>query len=161
MEVKECIELLYNLKTLDKKLLDLFEKKIGLSLTRFQIIKYLHESSFCTSKQISQTLEIDAAAITRHIKILENEGYKVVIEGATNAETKTSYAEIGIQFAKQYIADKEKNKHLYVTLCGSGIGISIALNRFKTIICARVTSEEEARLAKLHNNANILCFGGR
>ena len=41
-------------------------------------------------------------------KILENEGYKVVIEGATNAETKTSYAEIGIQFAKQYIADKEK-----------------------------------------------------
>ena len=94
-------------------------------------------------------------------KILENEGYKVVIEGATNAETKTSYAEIGIQFAKQYIADKEKNKHLYVALCGSGIGISIALNRFKTIICARVTSEEEARLAKLHNNANILCFGGR
>ena len=77
MDVKECIELLYNLKILDKKLLDLFEKKIGISLTRFQIIKYLHESSFCTSKQISQTLEIDAAAITRHIKILENEGYVV------------------------------------------------------------------------------------
>ena len=77
MDVKECIELLYNLKILDKKLLDLFEKKIGISLTRFQIIKYLHESSFCTSKQISQTLEIDAAAVTRHIKILENEGYVV------------------------------------------------------------------------------------
>lgn len=77
MEVKECIELLYNLKNLDKKLLDLFEKKIGISLTRFQIIKYLHESSFSTSKQISQSLEIDAAAVTRHIKILEKEGYVI------------------------------------------------------------------------------------
>lgn len=77
MEVKECIELLYNLKTLDKKLLDLFEKKIGLSLTRFQIIKYLHEVSFSTSKQIANNLEIDAAAVTRHIKILEKEGYVI------------------------------------------------------------------------------------
>ena len=77
MDVKECIELLYNLKNLDKKLLDLFEKKIGMSLTRFQIIKYLHESSFSTSKQISQSLEIDAAATTRHIKILEKDGYVI------------------------------------------------------------------------------------
>ena len=72
MDVKECIELLYDLKILDKKLLDLFEKKIGISLTRFQIIKYLHTSSSSTSKQISQSLEIDAAAVTRHIKILES-----------------------------------------------------------------------------------------
>ena len=77
MDVKECIELLYNLKNLDKNLLDLFEKKIGISLTRFQIIKYLHESSFSTSKQISQSLEIDAAATTRHIKILEKDGYVI------------------------------------------------------------------------------------
>ena len=77
MDVKECIELLYNLKNLDKKLLDLFEKKIGISLTRFQIIKYLHTSSSSTSKQISQSLEIDAAAVTRHIKILEKEGYVI------------------------------------------------------------------------------------
>ena len=99
MEVKECIELLYNLKTLDKKLLDLFEKKIGLSLTRFQIIKYLHESSFCTSKQISQTLEIDAAAITRHIKILENEGYVVKRRNENNNR------EILIELSEKAIED--------------------------------------------------------
>ena len=75
MEVRDCIELLYNLKILDKKLIDLFEKKIGISLTRFQIIKYLHEVSFTTSKQLAQSLEIDAAAITRHLRILEQEGY--------------------------------------------------------------------------------------
>ena len=77
MEVRDCIELLYNLKILDKKLIDLFEKKIGISLTRFQIIKYLHEVSFTTSKQLAQSLEIDAAAITRHVKVLEQEGYVI------------------------------------------------------------------------------------
>ena len=77
MEVRDCIELLYNLKILDKKLIDLFEKKIGISLTRFQIIKYLHEVSFTTSKQLAQRLEIDVAAITRHVKVLEQEGYVI------------------------------------------------------------------------------------
>ena len=77
MEVRDCIELLYNLKILDKKLIDLFEKKIGISLTRFQIIKYLHEVSFTTSKQLAQSLEIDAAAITRHLRIREQEGYVI------------------------------------------------------------------------------------
>ena len=77
MEVRDCIELLYNLKILDKKLIDLFEKKIGISLTIFQIIKYLHEVSFTTSKQLAQSLEIDAAAITRHLRILEQEGYVI------------------------------------------------------------------------------------
>ena len=77
MEVRDCIELLYNLKILDKKLIDLFEKKIGISLTRFQIIKYLHEVSFTTTKQLAQSLEIDAAAITRHLRILEQEGYVI------------------------------------------------------------------------------------
>ena len=77
MEVRDCIELLYNLKILDKKLIDLFEKKIGISLTRFQIIKYLHEVSFTTTKQLAQSLEIDAAAITRHLRILEQGGYVI------------------------------------------------------------------------------------
>ena len=77
MEVRDCIELLYNLKILDKKLINLFEKKIGISLTRFQIIKYLYEVSFTTAKQLAKSLEIDAAAITRHLRILEQEGYVI------------------------------------------------------------------------------------
>ena len=84
MEVRDCIELLYNLKILDKKLIDLFEKKIGISLTRFQIIKYLHEVSFTTAKQLAQSLEIDAAAITRHLRILEQEGYVIKRRNESN-----------------------------------------------------------------------------
>ena len=46
-----------------------------ISLTRFQIIKYLYEVEVATPKQIAQILKIDAAAITRHLKKLEEGGY--------------------------------------------------------------------------------------
>ena len=46
-------------------------------------------------------------------------------------------------------------------VCGSGIGMSMAANRFKGIRAALVRSGLEARLARQHNNANILCLGAR
>ncbi|AZZ65668.1 RpiB/LacA/LacB family sugar-phosphate isomerase [Metamycoplasma phocicerebrale] len=94
-------------------------------------------------------------------KRLTNEGYKVQLYGSKDANTSISYADVAIDFAKELKKDPESNKTKYVAFCGSGIGISIALNRFKDIRCARVTNEEEAKLAKSHNNANILCMGGR
>ena len=50
---------------------------------------------------------------------------------------------------------------LGILLCGSGIGMSMAANRFADIRAAVCRSEEDARLAKEHNNANILCLGAR
>lgn len=75
MGVKECVKLLHDIKILERKVADIFEKKLGISLTRFQIIKYLYEVEVATPKQITQILEIDAAAITRHLKKLEEGGY--------------------------------------------------------------------------------------
>ncbi len=48
-----------------------------------------------------------------------------------------------------------------ILICGTGIGISIAANRFSGIRAALLYSDEVARLAKQHNNANVLVFGGR
>lgn len=48
-----------------------------------------------------------------------------------------------------------------ILICGTGIGISIAANRFKGIRAALLYSEDVARLAKEHNNANVVVFGGR
>ncbi|WP_205852851.1 RpiB/LacA/LacB family sugar-phosphate isomerase [Mycoplasma phocoeninasale] len=93
-------------------------------------------------------------------KRLEAEGYTVELRGATSAEVPVSYSDMGIDFAKEIVKDNDPNIK-YVAFCGSGVGISIALNRFKKIRCARVTNVEEAKLAKLHNNANVLCMGGR
>lgn len=75
MDVRKYINLLHDLKVLKRKIAHIFEKKIGISLTRFQIIKYLYEVDVATPKQLSKILEIDAAAITRHLKKLEEAGY--------------------------------------------------------------------------------------
>ena len=50
---------------------------------------------------------------------------------------------------------------LGILICGTGIGISIAANRHKGIRAALLYSQETAYLAKAHNNANVLVFGGR
>ena len=46
-------------------------------------------------------------------------------------------------------------------VCGTGIGVSIAANHHVGIRAALVHSVDYARLAREHNNANILCLGGR
>lgn len=48
-----------------------------------------------------------------------------------------------------------------IILCGTGIGISIAANKVKGIRAALVYDETTARLAREHNNANIIALGGR
>ena len=75
MDIKDYVKLLHDLKILEIKVANIFEKRLEISLTRFQIIKYLYDVEVATPKQIAQSLEIDAAAITRHIKILEEGGY--------------------------------------------------------------------------------------
>lgn len=48
-----------------------------------------------------------------------------------------------------------------VLVCGTGIGISIAANRLRGVRAARCTSEFDARLAREHNDANVLALGSR
>lgn len=48
-----------------------------------------------------------------------------------------------------------------ILFCGTGIGISIAANKFPNVRAALVTDTFMARMAKEHNNANILVLGGR
>jgi ribose 5-phosphate isomerase B len=48
-----------------------------------------------------------------------------------------------------------------ILVCGTGIGMSIAANKFAGIRAATCTGEFEARVGRAHNDANILCLGGR
>lgn len=48
-----------------------------------------------------------------------------------------------------------------ILICGSGQGMSIRANKFSHIRAALCWSEEIARLSRAHNNANVLCMGGR
>nr|MBP3723943.1 ribose 5-phosphate isomerase B [Campylobacter sp.] len=56
---------------------------------------------------------------------------------------------------------KQNPNALGILVCGTGIGISIAANRYNHIRCALCHDENTAKLAKEHNNANVLAFGGR
>ena len=62
------------------------------------------------------------------------------------------------------LAIKEFSKGGYdfgILMCGTGIGISMAANRFKGIRCALVHDSFTSLMAKEHNNANFIAFGGR
>jgi ribose 5-phosphate isomerase B len=48
-----------------------------------------------------------------------------------------------------------------ILVCGTGIGMSIAANKVKGVRAAHVTCEFEARMARAHNDANVLCIGER
>ena len=43
-------------------------------------------------------------------------------------------------------------------MCGTGIGMSITANKFKGIRCAKISTKEEAILAREHNNANVIAL---
>ncbi len=89
---------------------------------------------------------------------LTKKGFEVVDLGTTNNKESVSYAEYGKRLAQSVLNDKGSYG---IGVCGTGLGISYSVNRFKGIRGARITSVEDARLAKEHNNANILLFGGR
>ena len=56
---------------------------------------------------------------------------------------------------------KDKNNSKGIIFCGTGIGISIAANRFRHIRAALCTSVEMASKSRKHNDANVLALGGR
>ena len=56
---------------------------------------------------------------------------------------------------------KDKNNSKGILFCGTGIGISMAANRFKHIRAALCTSVEMASKSRKHNDANVLALGGR
>ena len=71
----EINELLYQLHLVDQTITQLFEKQLGISLTRYQILQFLLQKSPCNQIAVQEKLQIDQAALTRHFKVLESEGY--------------------------------------------------------------------------------------
>ena len=51
--------------------------------------------------------------------------------------------------------------HFGILVCGTGIGVSIAANRHQGIRAALCTDPYMARMSREHNDANVLCLGGR
>ena len=84
-------------------------------------------------------------------------GYEVVDKG-TNSTESVDYPDFA---AAVGAAVTRGDADLGVLFCGSGIGISMAANKVPGVRTALVWNEETARLAKQHNNANVICIGAR
>src|SRR5580765_2983429 len=88
---------------------------------------------------------------------LAEQGHEVSDLG-TNTPDSVDYPEYGRKLA-QAIASGEAERGIAV--CGSGVGISIAVNREPKCRCARVDDPLSAQLAREHNDANVLALGAR
>ena len=98
------------------------------------------------------------ASIKRNIIIfLEGKGHKVLNFG-TDIEESVDYPDY-ISKAAESIQKKEAD--LGIVICGTGIGASITANKFKGVHAALCHNEFTAKMARNHNNANVIAVGAR
>ena len=90
-------------------------------------------------------------------KYLLDANYEIIDVGCNSLDS-VDYPTYGFKVGEA-VANQEATYG--VVVCGSGIGISIAANKVQGIRCANVFVDDHARLARLHNNANVIAFGAR
>jgi ribose 5-phosphate isomerase B len=88
---------------------------------------------------------------------LKRRGFEVDDAG-TNGDISVDYPDFGQKVSEAVVAGEAE---LGILICGTGIGMSIAANKIPGIRAALVTDVFMARMAKEHNNANVLVLGGR
>ena len=88
---------------------------------------------------------------------LRDAGHEVTDLG-TNRPESVDYPEYGARLANEVAAGRAERG---IVVCGSGIGISIAVNRNPACRCARVSDPLSAQLAREHNDSNVLALGAR
>ena len=88
---------------------------------------------------------------------LESNNYNIKDLGPFN-ENSVDYPDYGNMLGKFILENKNS---IGIAICGSGIGISIALNRMPGIRAALCSNEEIAKLSRNHNDANVLVLAGR
>jgi ribose 5-phosphate isomerase B len=88
---------------------------------------------------------------------LRTKGHAVTDLGPENTAS-VDYPDYGYRLANAIATGPSR---FGVAVCGSGIGISIAVNRHPAARCALVSDALSARLARAHNDANIIAFGAR
>ena len=93
-------------------------------------------------------------SMVEYIKSLGNE----VVDLGTNSADSVDYPD----YAKKVCEEiQQENSDLGILICGTGIGMSLAANKFEGIRAACVSDVYSAKMSRNHNNANVLCIGAR
>ena len=91
------------------------------------------------------------------IVYLKDKGLEVQDLG-THSEDSVDYPLFGQKVAQSILSGSSDKG---IIICGTGIGISIAANRFKNIRAALCTTKIHAEMARKHNDSNVLALGAR
>lgn len=91
-------------------------------------------------------------------RFLENLGQYEVFDHGIYSEQRTDYSDWGLKAA---LAVRDGKADRGIVVCGTGIGMSIIVNKVKGIRCALCHDHLTAVLSRRHNNANMLALGGR
>ena len=85
---------------------------------------------------------------------LTNKGYNIIDYGTDSQEP----ADFPDYAKKLGLGILSNEVNLGIAICGTGIGMSIALNKMKGIYCAKVSTKSESALSKAHNDANVIAI---
>lgn len=107
---------------------------------------------------IALACDHSALEMKEHIKALLDEMGLTYHDFGTYSAESCHYPIFGARAAKA-VANGECEKG--IVICGTGIGISLAANKVKGIRCVACSEPYSARLARLHNDANMLAIGAR
>ncbi len=91
------------------------------------------------------------------LAFLQGEGHEIVDVGCESLDS-VDYPAFAFAVCERIIAG---NCECGILICGTGIGMSIAANRDRRIRAALCHEPFSARMSREHNNANVLCLGGR
>lgn len=91
------------------------------------------------------------------ISHLQSKGHTVTDFGTASKDS-SNYPVYGARVAKAVASGKVE---LGIVICGTGIGIGLAANRVPGIRCAICSDPFSARMARMHNNCNMIAFGAR
>ncbi|GAB5046803.1 ribose 5-phosphate isomerase B [Thermodesulfovibrio sp. TK110] len=90
-------------------------------------------------------------------RMVKNMGYELIDMG-TGSSCSVDYPDYAEAVAK---AVSQGSVERGILICGTGIGMSIVANKFKNVRAALCNDLFTAKMSRLHNDANILCIGGR
>ena len=93
------------------------------------------------------------------IEYLKSKNYSVTDFGTNSNSVSVDYPDYANSVCESILSDDEVDYGILI--CGTGIGMSIAANRYSKIRAALCLNLDMARLARQHNNANILVLGDK
>ncbi|MFV0559463.1 MAG: MarR family winged helix-turn-helix transcriptional regulator [Enterococcus sp.] len=99
MSLRQISKLLYQLKIANQEMTSKFEKETGFSITRYELMMFLNEKGPCSQSVLQTELKIDSAAVTRHLKILEEKNY------VTRKRNVENNREIFVQVTEKAVAE--------------------------------------------------------